>query len=231
MSERQFDRWRAGWWVLAIVVLGGLAGLLFIASPRPAVGDEKRAETPGAKPENKGGDVSKGDKPDPGDKPSDGDNGEGGKKEPKKRDLPQPRPEYKPEQVVQIVMDALQNNDADDSGIAVTFNFSSPDNRAVTGPLERFIPMVKNPVYGPMIRCKDVQYGEAIVKDDQAGLLVVVMDADGNKAHYLFRLSKQADGEFKGCWMTDAVVRVEPKGKQAAASGWVNGHADAWKLA
>ena len=58
-------------------------------------------------------------------------------------------------------------------------------------------------------------HGELVVKDDQAGQLVVVTDADGNKAYYLFRLSKQADGAFKGCWMTDAVVRVEPKGKPA----------------
>jgi len=220
MSERQFDGTRGRRWVLAVVLLGVGVGIALVARPRWVVGDEKReapaTKRPAAKPDDKEGDVSKGDKPDKGDKPSDGGkDAADGKEGAKKRDLPGPRPEYKPEQVVQVIMDALQNNDADDSGVAVTFNFASPDNKAATGPLARFIPMVKNAVYGPMIRCKDVQYGELVVKDDQAGQLVVVTDADGNKAYYLFRLSKQADGAFKGCWMTDAVVRVEPKGKPA----------------
>ena len=125
--------------------------------------------------------------------------------------LPGPRPEYKPEQVVQIVMDVLQNNDADDSGIAVTFNFASPDNKKVTGPLERFVPMVKTPAYRPMIGCKEVSLAKPVVTDDQAVQAVTVTAADGAKVQYVFLLSKQPDGEFKGCWMTDGVFRVEPR--------------------
>ena len=127
--------------------------------------------------------------------------------------LPGPKPEYAPEQVVQIVMDALQNNDAADSGIVTAFNFASPANKEVTGPVARFIPMVKTPAYKPMLNFKTADHAKAAVDGDAAEQAVTLIAADGEAATYVFRLSKQTDGEFKGCWMTDGVFRVEPKGK------------------
>ena len=47
---------------------------------------------------------------------------------------PAPSPGYSPGEVVQILVEALRENDADDSGIAVVFRFASPENRSVTGP-------------------------------------------------------------------------------------------------
>ncbi len=69
--------------------------------------------------------------------------------------LPQtePDPSLSPQDVVSIQIEALQHNDTpyEDRGIEVTFNFASPTNKRMTGPLERFKVMVRNPVYGPMI--------------------------------------------------------------------------------
>src|SRR3954451_2111401 len=59
-----------------------------------------------------------------------------------------------PGEVVKIVMNALRDNDAKDGGIAITFDFASPQNKKVTGPLERFVPMVKTPAYAPMLNHK-----------------------------------------------------------------------------
>ena len=42
---------------------------------------------------------------------------------------------------------------------ALTWNFASPANKQVTGPIERFIPMVKTPAYEPMLHRSRVQYG------------------------------------------------------------------------
>ena len=133
--------------------------------------------------------------------------------------LPQPRPEYKPHQVVQIVMDALQNNDPTNAGIAVAFNFTSPENRRATGPLERFIALVQRPVYGPLLNCSDVAYGTATVDGDHAVEIVAVRDATGDPAFYAVQLSRQLDGQYQGCWMTDGVLRiaVEP-GRGASRS-------------
>lgn len=58
-----------------------------------------------------------------------------------------PDPALDPADAVRIQVQALAENGADDAGIALTFRFASPDNRRQTGPLERFVAMVKGPVY------------------------------------------------------------------------------------
>ena len=71
-------------------------------------------------------------------------------------DLPQtePDPSLPPQDVVSIQIEALQNNDIpyEDRGIEVTFNFASPANKRMTGPLERFKVMVRNPVHIPILQ-------------------------------------------------------------------------------
>ena len=125
---------------------------------------------------------------------------------------PAPTPQLTPSQVVKVVMAALQANDATDSGIRVTFSFASPGNQQVTGPVDRFIPMVKGPAYAPMLNHKTATVREVTLKDDQAAELVTVIDAAGHAAYYVFQLSKQHEaGPLKDCWMTDGVIRVEPK--------------------
>jgi hypothetical protein len=109
------------------------------------------------------------------------------------------------------VVDALRNNDANDTGIKTTFKFASPGNQQVTGPIERFIPMVKSPQYGPMVNSKSAEVRELSVDEDTAQELAIIVDSNGDKAYYIFQLSKQSDGDLKDCWMTDGVIRVEPK--------------------
>jgi hypothetical protein len=134
-----------------------------------------------------------------------------GKESKKKR--PAPDKEYTPGQVVRIIIDALKNNDAKDGGIATTVDFASPANQEATGPLDRFIPMVKSEAYAPMLNHKSAKYGKVLIDDDEgeAQELVRVTDAKGNVIYYIFRLSKQTEGKFKDCWMTDGVIRVEPR--------------------
>jgi hypothetical protein len=132
--------------------------------------------------------------------------------EAKEEKRPKPDPKLTPGQVVRIVMDALEKNDAKDTGIAVTFDFASPSNQKVTGPLERFARMVKGPVYGPMVNHKSVEYGKTILLEegDAAAVVVTLVDANDEKVAYVFTLSRQTEGNLKDCWMTDGVTRVEP---------------------
>jgi hypothetical protein len=58
-----------------------------------------------------------------------------------------PDPALDPADAVRVQVQALAENGADDAGIALTFRFASPDNRRQTGPLGRFVAMVKGPVY------------------------------------------------------------------------------------
>lgn len=194
MSRRQLAV-RSGW---------AAAGALLLCFALVAA-QSKKEDAPKA-PDAPKAEAKEGEKPAPG--------------EGEKAERPRPSRELAPGQVVRIVMDALKNNDDKNSGIAVAFDFASPDNRKVTGPLERFVPMVKNPAYAPMLNFKSAEYGTVAVRDDLAQAVVTVVAADGEKAAYVFRLSKQPDdaGEHPGCWLTDGVLRIQP-GTEPAPPG------------
>ena len=63
------------------------------------------------------------------------------------QELLTPDPIRQPESVVEIQLQSLQKNDVPvpDTGIAQTWAFAHPDNKRVTGPLERFAWMIKSP--------------------------------------------------------------------------------------
>jgi len=126
--------------------------------------------------------------------------------------LPGPSPTLSPNQVVQTVMESMQrNNDPlPDAGIKTAFNFASPANKRQTGPVDRFVQMVRDPMYKPMLDFHAIEYGPLTIEGDAAQQLVTVVDADSRVASYVFSLSRQANGRYAGCWMTDGVIRVEP---------------------
>lgn len=121
-----------------------------------------------------------------------------------------PSPDLSPQDVVRVVCNAMKDNTAKDEGIAKVFAFASPENRKMTGPLERFIPMVKTPAYAPMLNCKSIELGPGETVEDVTQQSVKITAADGSVSVYVFILSKQTAGEFKDCWMTDAVMPVRP---------------------
>ena len=124
--------------------------------------------------------------------------------------LPRPSADLAPQDVVRIVVKALSNNDEPyaDAGIETTFSFASPANRVNTGPLDRFIQMVKGPPYGIMVDHVDSEFSEVVLMGNKAYQMVQLTAPDGRSEVFAFRLSKQQDGEFKDMWMTDAVWPV-----------------------
>jgi Domain of unknown function (DUF4864) len=122
-----------------------------------------------------------------------------------------PRPELSAEQVVQYQAEALQHNDEPktDAGIERAFRFASPSNKQMTGPLEKFIQIVKSPIYSPMLNSVSSSIVGSDVKDGQARFAVHFVAADGRQVTYIFVLSKQNEGEFNNCWMTDGVAPLE----------------------
>ena len=93
-------------------------------------------------------------------------------------DLVVPDPSIAPEEVVAIQMKALQFNDnpSPDFGIAQTWNFAHPRNRAMTGPLPRFAGMLKGPAYGQML--------------NHASHRIVPVPGDGDRVNFdVFMLS------------------------------------------
>jgi hypothetical protein len=127
---------------------------------------------------------------------------------PETRD-PAPEPGLGPDAVVGIVLHALQYNDnpVTDHGIAVTFAFTSPENHDVTGPIDRFRALVKSSAYRSMIGHARADRGPVVVVAEHARERVAITGAHGEHAVFLFLLSRQEAGVYKGCWMADGVLR------------------------
>ena len=120
-----------------------------------------------------------------------------------------PAPSFDPAEVTQIQLDALRTNTLINEGIALAFRFASPANRQVTGPLPRFVKMLRSPPYDRLLNHRKVEYGPLSVEGDTAYQAVIVTASDGQRAGYLWVMSRQRDGEYKDCWMTDAVLSTE----------------------
>ena len=118
-----------------------------------------------------------------------------------------PSPDYAPQQVVEIVVGALQSNstEGNDEGIATVYRFASPGNRASTGPLERFARMVKGG-FSDMLEHVDARYEPIEIREDKALQAVWLMDVTGKETGYAFQLGLQSSGKYEGMWMTEAVI-------------------------
>ena len=122
-----------------------------------------------------------------------------------------PHPSLAPLDVVRIVMTALQKNDerGANSGIAITFNFASPANKRVTGPLARFTSMLNGPLYGDMLNHKGALYENFSMEGKKARVDVIIRTVSGNFKGFRFRLSRQRGNIYEGSWMTDAVMPID----------------------
>jgi hypothetical protein len=121
-----------------------------------------------------------------------------------------PSPAMSPADVVNFQLQALQHNDdpAPNSGIAKVFRFASPANREVTGPLDHFEQIIRSPAYAVLINARSSQIASTKVVANRAEVTVTVTSSLGKETGFTFILSKQMDGDFQGCWMTDSVLQV-----------------------
>lgn len=123
---------------------------------------------------------------------------------------PAPAPELAPHDVVRIQVEALQKNNTLNAGISLTYRFASPDNKRHTGPLNRFSEMVRAAPYNRLLNHLNARYGPLTVSGNTAFQMVSIIDNAGKETAYVWVLSLQSEGEFKDCWMTDAVIPAQP---------------------
>jgi hypothetical protein len=133
--------------------------------------------------------------------------------------LPRPSSELQPGEVVQIVIDALANNDYPfpDAGIETTFNFASPTNKAQTGPLQSFAKLVKGPAFGKMINHRDSTLSAVILEGNKAIRLVQIVGENYETLYFAFRLGLQQQGDYTGMWLTEAVWPLDSPGGDVLA--------------
>ena len=117
-----------------------------------------------------------------------------------------PKPDMEPHQTVEAMLLALQKNS--DDGIAQLYQFSSPGNRAQTGPLERFAVMIRQG-FPDMLGHQAARMAPPLIDGDRAMVPVELVSQQEELSRYIFILSRQSLPECDGCWMADAVVPPE----------------------
>ena len=123
------------------------------------------------------------------------------------QDVLAPEPSLPPERVVEIQLQSLQRNDvpAPDAGIAQTWAFAHPDNKRVTGPLERFAAMIKGPSFRMLLGHREHTIQTVVQTGSYALFAVTIVTAADRRVSYRWELSKVRSGAFAGSWMTVAV--------------------------
>ena len=112
-----------------------------------------------------------------------------------------------PERVIEIQLQAMQKNDvpSPDFGIEQTWVFAHPKNKYMTGPLERFVAMLKGPKYQMLLNHRNHIIKSVVLTENYALFDVFIVTDSEVKASFKWEVSKVISGNFQGCWMTTAV--------------------------
>ena len=126
-----------------------------------------------------------------------------------------PNSDIKPSEVVKTQLSGLQKNDLNykDSGIEQTWEFAHPNNRSITGPLDRFKIMLKSKSYKILLDHLDHEVIEEKLTNSVALFEVRVLGVD--KAYYSFKWQVEKfikEGPLKDCWLTTMVSTPMPLG-------------------
>ena len=125
-----------------------------------------------------------------------------------KAELIKPKIEIKPLQVVEIQLKGLMNNDEPNlnNGIKQTWEFAHPLNKKYTGPLPKFINLLKSKSYSMLINHLDSEIIEVFKSNNQYGFEVTILGND--KKYYKFQWVVERyyeEGPLKNCWLTTSV--------------------------
>ena len=125
-----------------------------------------------------------------------------------KAELIKPNIEIEPDQVVKIQLNGLMNNDEPnpDYGIKQTWEFAHPVNKKYTGPLPKFINMLKGEGYKMLLNHLDSEIIEVFKSDSQYGFEVTILGKDKNYYRFRWIVEKYyEEGPLKDCWLTTSV--------------------------
>ena len=116
------------------------------------------------------------------------------------------KPQMNARDIIRLQMNALQNN-KNESGIKLAFNYASPENKRSTGPYSKFKRMVNNQNYKHLLNCKSWKFIPRTIRkkrDEEYSVIVEVLSSyDNKKYRYRFTLSRQLKTLF---WRTDSVI-------------------------
>ena len=125
-----------------------------------------------------------------------------------KADLTKPNINIDPYQVVKIQLTGLMNNDEPnvDDGIKQTWEFAHPSNKKYTGPLPKFINLLKSERYKMLLNHLDNEIIEVFKSENRYGFEVSILGNDKNYYKFQWVVEKYYDeGPLKECWLTTSV--------------------------
>ena len=125
-----------------------------------------------------------------------------------KSEILKPSSNIKPSEVVKIQLLGLQNNNDgfEDSGIEQTWNFAHPNNKKVTGPLDKFKRMIKSNNYQMMINHISHTITEIRGGDNWVQFEVIILDNKKIYHKFNWQVEKYTeDGPLEDCWLTTMV--------------------------
>ena len=123
-------------------------------------------------------------------------------------ELIKPSIEIEPAKVVNIQLSGLMKNDnpSKNHGIKQTWEFAHPANKKYTGPLPKFINLLKSESYKMLLNHLDNEIIEVFNSINRYGFEVTILALD--KKYYKFQWVVEKyyeDGPLKDCWLTTSV--------------------------
>ena len=122
-------------------------------------------------------------------------------------DTVSPHPNIQPKDVVEIQLRSLQQNNKPipDAGILQTWEFAHPNNRLMTGPIERFTLMMKSENYKKILHHRNHKIELVFKTNSHSQFAVSITTLSDQKMTFKWELMKVQIGEFAGSWMTTSV--------------------------
>ena len=123
-------------------------------------------------------------------------------------DLIKPSNKIDPSKVVSIQLEGLMNNDkpSKDHGIKQTWEFAHPSNKKYTGPLSKFVNLLKSENYNMLLNHLESEIIEVFKTNDKYGFEVIILGNDKNYYKFQWIVEKYYnEGPLKDCWLTTSV--------------------------
>ena len=123
-------------------------------------------------------------------------------------DLIKPNTNLGPFEVLMIQLNSLKNNNKPykDAGIEQTWEFAHPNNKEITGPLDKFKKMIYSENYKILISHENSEITILKENKDTSIFKVIVLTKNKEKYYYIWQIEKVLlEGNFKNCWMTTSV--------------------------
>ena len=125
-----------------------------------------------------------------------------------KADLIKPNITLNPFDILMIQLNSLQNNNVPfkDAGIEQAWEFAHPNNKRVTGPLEKFKQLIYSKNYKMLLEHENNEIAILSETEDRSVYKVYILSKEKKKYYYIWQLEKVLfEGDFKNCWMTTSV--------------------------